>query len=280
MAATKIKEKHPGIKVVTYFLDPLAGATWNRILGEKKSAQRTGKIEKEIIEKSDLLIAQHEHKIHFEKQYNKQLQSKVRYLGVPLLSDNTGWFSKTMNTGNAINKRVVLYAGALSSKYRDPTYIIRAFAFVKSARLVIYVSNGEEWVKKIAENNNNVEVHGRVSHETIVAEMQNADAFLNIGNNLELQAPSKLIEYISYGKPIVSSLKIENDTSQNYLLKYPMGIIIDERVVTYEAAAAQIDTLIENRDGAVSYECLKKAYYTNTPEAFIEMLNSVYDYGE
>ena len=55
-----------------------------------------------------------------------------------------------------------------------------------------------------------------------------ADFLLNIGNDMEYMLPSKIFEYMSYDKPILSSVKCEKDLSINYLKTYQKAHIFNE----------------------------------------------------
>lgn len=52
---------------------------------------------------------------------------------------------------------------------------------------------------------------------------------LNIGNSTNNQLPSKVLEYIGTGKPIISIYNIEDDTSNLYLKKYPNSLLINQK---------------------------------------------------
>ena len=58
---------------------------------------------------------------------------------------------------------------------------------------------------------------GRVSHTVAIQYMSEADFLLNIGNSISSMVPSKIFEYISTGKPIISIYSNINDSSQYFI---------------------------------------------------------------
>jgi hypothetical protein len=51
--------------------------------------------------------------------------------------------------------------------------------------------------------------------------MREADVLVNIGNVTPFELPSKLVEYVSIGKPILNIVRSENDSSVEFLEAYP-----------------------------------------------------------
>ena len=77
-------------------------------------------------------------------------------------------------------------------------------------------------LKKRPSLTNRVFSHPRTSHKTAVQAMFEADILVNIGNSTSYQLPSKIIEYMATGKPILNLTTIKNDTSSKKLHNYPL----------------------------------------------------------
>ena len=69
--------------------------------------------------------------------------------------------------------------------------------------------------------NSKIFINGLVPRDAIPEILSQADVLLNIGNTNEFQEPSKLIEYIYIGKPVLNICSIENDSSKELLKNYP-----------------------------------------------------------
>ncbi len=66
-------------------------------------------------------------------------------------------------------------------------------------------------------------LHGLVPREQIPTILDSASILINIGNNNEFQEPSKILEYIYFGKPILNVCSIEKDSSLEVLSKYDLN---------------------------------------------------------
>ena len=65
-------------------------------------------------------------------------------------------------------------------------------------------------------------VHGQVDRSRAVAAMRSADVLVNIGNSTSHQVPSKVIEYMGMGKPILNLVQRDDDCALSFLEAYPM----------------------------------------------------------
>lgn len=64
---------------------------------------------------------------------------------------------------------------------------------------------------------------GKMPHTKAVKAMFSADCLVNVGNSTHYQLPSKLIEYMATGKPILNISSISNDSSSQILQNYPVS---------------------------------------------------------
>lgn len=69
-------------------------------------------------------------------------------------------------------------------------------------------------------------VHGMVGRHEVLQAMVDADLLVNIGNDSESQFPSKVIEYMAVGKPILNLVSISGDTSAEALADYPAALTV------------------------------------------------------
>ncbi|AMQ01379.1 hypothetical protein AY601_4541 [Pedobacter cryoconitis] len=70
--------------------------------------------------------------------------------------------------------------------------------------------------------NKSLFIHGMTSRENIPGILSEASVLVNIGNSNTYQEPSKIIEYIYLGKPILNVCSITEDSSKEALAKYPL----------------------------------------------------------
>lgn len=67
-------------------------------------------------------------------------------------------------------------------------------------------------------------IRTNVSLEDAIRSMEIADILINIGNEAVNQLPSKLLDYLSLGKPIVNFYSHAADTSMKLLKSYPLAL--------------------------------------------------------
>ena len=150
---------------------------------------------------------------------------------------------------------------------------MEVFKYVKNATLVMHITNPEDWVLELS--NPNIEIKGRIPHETVIDVIKASDGVLNIGNSDPIFAPSKIIEYIGFGKPIITSYRIDEDSSLKYMKQYPKALCIDERVKAAREAAAEIDAFLQLQDKPLSFGQLESLYHKNTPAAIADEIEKI-----
>lgn len=92
-----------------------------------------------------------------------------------------------------------------------------------------------------------VVLHGKLPHAEAVSAMHAANCLVNIGNATHYQLPSKVIEYMATGKPILNIYSIEGDSSANTLLGYPFHLNV--RAGQYE----DIDLIVQFVEQSPNY---------------------------
>jgi hypothetical protein len=58
--------------------------------------------------------------------------------------------------------------------------------------------------------------------------MKEANILVNIGNKSPYELPSKVVEYASFGKPVLNIARIEKDTSMEFFKAYPASLCLLE----------------------------------------------------
>jgi len=125
-----------------------------------------------------------------------------------------------------------VYVGTLYKSLRSPKFLLKCFESMckflpeKCMELHFYgaVNDCHEDFENLGQSN--VFVHGLVSREDVVIAMAGADVLVNIGNSAEAQLASKVIEYMSMGKPILNLVSIQCDASISVLANYASKLTI------------------------------------------------------
>ena len=126
----------------------------------------------------------------------------------------------------------IAYFGVLTIGIRTPDNFLAFFDKLQldEVELHWYVNEDtKQMVKNRSSTNINNVFHDMVPRSDAISLMVNEyHALLNIGNANSFQLPSKVIEYISTGKPIVHFSEINNDSAESILKARSNAIIISE----------------------------------------------------
>ena len=223
LAAQKIKKKYPNIKWVTYTTDPFTYSERNK----KKSLRVRKKymiLEKSIYAESNVNIFTQE---LYDFNLNEFDISHVNNLAFPyVLSDLSNLTSLNYKILNS-SKPKFLYAGALMKNIRHPEFALSVLSKLKDYDIFFYTAGdcGDILQKFEKENIHINSLIPRDKYMHLIT--KEADFLVNIGNINDLQSPSKFLELISTGKPIVNFYK-KKDSNYKMAERYPLGINIGE----------------------------------------------------
>jgi glycosyltransferase involved in cell wall biosynthesis len=145
--------------------------------------------------------------------------------GIYQLADNVTLSNKT-------DKIVLLFVGTFYHKIRNPgllldllEQIICHSSKLESCLQLQIIGSTNNMVVELLENRPNliskVFLYEKLPHAKAMAAMFRADCLVNIGNATHYQMPTKVIEYMFTGKPILNLTTIENDSSRQVLKSYP-----------------------------------------------------------
>lgn len=125
-----------------------------------------------------------------------------------------------------------VFAGYLHRTLRNPQYTLDLFASIKDPRIHLYIVGAgyEEMLRKYAEGSLAGRLHllGQMSIDECDAFLEDADVLVNIGNSVANMTPSKIFNYIGYGKPILNIVRVEGCPTLHYMEQYPLAYNVAE----------------------------------------------------
>ena len=156
--------------------------------------------------------------------------NNIHYVGIPLLAPVSINLTdkKTLLVDSGIS---ILFVGTMPKRIRDPHFTIKLMEGLASWKVNFYIIGRSDHMSEInraINRSSNIKFLGYVPHDKILHYLKEADILLNIGNSFANMIPSKIFEYMSYGKPIISTSKIPNDPCKKYLGHYEKSIVINE----------------------------------------------------
>lgn len=194
-----------------------------------------------------------------EKDYeNSAFKDKITYFDLPLFFADGKENVKTAPKEQVPKTPMKLvYTGSIYRTIRNPEYMLEVLSRLSDVDFKLYVIGSfygwnedtgsflKEWKEKYGEK---IAFLDRVSREEVAEYLSQADVLLNIGNTTENQCPSKVLDYIASGKPILHFRKIGPCSSMRYLEKYPNVCIVDERE-EIEKSASEIRRFLKQAPG-------------------------------
>ncbi len=226
-----LKNKYPNLKWMVDIGDPFCfrhdTPTNNHALYYKKNY----KIEKEIFAKTDCISVTTETTKQKYAELFPESSDKINVIP-PLMAPSTQ-VSKILD--NHTNSIKLIFVGTLYKAIRNPHYLLHLFSKLLhsniSDKLELHFYGGindcqSEFTSYRSMVNKNLFLHGLVPREEVLQAMDNATVLINIGNDNMYQLPSKIVEYVLTGKPIINIAKLSNDSSTEFLQSYPSTLIL------------------------------------------------------
>lgn len=244
-ALIKFKRKYQNVKAVIYELDSAVdGIRMSKIPIFYNKA-----VEKWLSEKyeiADTVIVMKSHEEYWKGKFEKRFGDKLKIADIPVLTE------KPQNKQQEKKQASMIYSGLLDKKYRSPSYLLSVLREL-SKKIEFEFSfyskgNCEEKIKSAVNEIEGIRRCGYVSQEKLEQVTENADILVNIGNSVSKSVPSKMIAYMSYGKPIIHFSSQKDDICKEYLYRYPLSLVIDQTDKP-ETACKKIAEFIEKTKG-------------------------------
>ena len=225
---SKIKSQFPQIHTVVYELDSV-GDGISSGSGYRNLVNHT--IERWIgkqYRKSDRIIVMDSHSCYWKKKFERKHGHKLVFADIPVLvAKHIPPICKEESDTISF-----LYGGMIQQEYRSPDHLLAVFDdYAKQHNAVLdFYSKGdcEDKIAKFAEHVEGIKQNGYVPEAVLDEAIAKADALVSIGNKISRSIPSKLITYLSYGKPVIHISSQQDDPCIKYLEHYPLGLVLYE----------------------------------------------------
>lgn len=186
-----------------------------------------------------------------QNSYFPLYQKKTKMIVLPLLKNNCVLH-------NEVSKRVILtFAGAFYSAIRRPDEMLQILASLPKSYIVQLLGNGCRGViqeKSVLFKECKLIDRGMVNHKECLESIRNSNILINVGNKVTNQLPSKVFEYISFGKPIINIYYNENDLGLKYFRKYPLCFNISANNYDDKDIKALVRFCEENKNKSLTYD--------------------------
>ena len=208
--------------------------------------------------------------------------SKIVFMDIPMLITYNSATQKQVNPMYD-GQFAILFIGTMPNRIRDPRYVFQLAGMVAKDNIHFYFAGRSDYMNDLdtlMKKNDNIHFLGEINHDEIPVYVEGVKLLLNIGNSIPGMLPSKVFEYMSYRKPILSTIKHSADLSVSYLGKYGAAFIIDERKPLDESVEETRNFINQVMKGVIDInisELIEKdgALYLNTPQCFCEKIESI-----
>lgn len=254
-ASVRIKKLNPKVLLVPYVYDnyvesePLHKFKLNALIKRKNYI----KAEERFIESSDMYVAVHSLRTHYETTLRPDLLRKVVFTEHPLLRRNDGYKSVS-------NDLMITYTGSLIKGYVEAEGFLELLSEIDSKHKFHFYAfgNGVVGVNKFL--NENVFLHDKVSKDEVNEIIRNSSVLISIAEFSGKQISSKIFDYMSSGKPIIQYSYSPDCINVKILEKYPLKLNIfhDDGA---EVNSKKLVNFLDSVSGkSVSFEQVAKLY--------------------
>lgn len=275
LAGYNLKKKYNNVKYLPILWDPILGKTYARYLPEKYAHKELKKFENSILYTADIVVSMASNKQYLSMfMGNGFLFNKIRFLDLPRLS------KPSLRAKDSIyiqcDSLNFVYAGVISLPDRDPYTLLESLdalenmninVIIFTARDIIRLNNRQKF------ENIKVTYYDYIDRCQLLSVYEAADFFINLGDSNSNMLPSKIFEYMSYGKPIISTYLTEDDCTIKYLHRYPLCYLFNQNHPQPVRKLKQF--IIDNKDVRLEYDKVIEIFPQNTPKSYVDLINEL-----
>jgi len=262
--------------VIYYQLDPYMShsscfANVSKKTGVKRYNKRLSE-EKSVCQLSRKIIMT---ELIYNDYQNSELSEylkKSEILDFPNLKRREFTSDSSYNIHYDKNKINLTFSGYLYNNYiRQPDFMFKLIRLLCAKRSDVMLnlvgsynlevfkpSYINEFIRPIQKN---ITFWDKVKSEFAINSLLQSDILINIGNTIPNQIPSKIIDYISTGKPIINICKLKNCPTIKYTERYPACLnIFEEDGLPDRIVDNVYEFCLENKERQIPYENIEKLY--------------------
>lgn len=266
-----LKRKYPDIHFCVYDVDSFSNKIGDRIIPYAIQQKLFWRWEKWVLGKVDQIVVMKNHTSHYQNKKYKPYFQKIDYANFPTLVLNNIGVSRRDS-----KKILCIHLGTLSKVYRNPVRICEVFSCLKNYSLHFYGNTDDKEILDRYEgaSQGSIAYKGIISFENGQKLLSEADVLISIGNAKSEMVPSKIFEYISYGKPIIHFYSFPEDPVISYLRHYPLALLVNEQEPV-ESIAQTVFAFVETNIGkSVTKSEILENFSMNTPGFSIDLIES------
>lgn len=157
----------------------------------------------------------------------------------------------------------LLFTGWLYSDIRSPEYFMKIISKLDERFQITFMGKEcEHLIERFPiETKAEIITISQQPYEVALQAMTDADILINIGNSVPVHMPSKTLEYINTGKPMVNFYKFDNCPTLYYTNRYPLSLNLYEGDTDIESVTRKFIQFCEDNKGkTVDHEYILNEY--------------------
>ena len=267
-----LKQEITSLKLVLYELDSSCDISHKVGFVGKMQINAIFRWHKRCYSVADRIVIMRCHEKYVRKTLFRSFPNKILFSDLPMLEKRVR--DQTDSTSHEV---FALYAGTLSSRYRSPNYCLSLLNYGDIRRINVHFFSSGDCQNLIDSyvNGQTIFSHGIIDHDELIQWERKASFLINIANKNSNSLPSKLINYISTGKPIIHFTNSPNDVCISYLKKYPACLIINEEDPLETSYKKLMKFIDNNQYERVDYDHIAESYAENLPEYSVNLINNL-----
>ena len=198
------------------------------------------------------------------KAHKLPLPPKVEAAGFPMITANQKTRVKRVD-----GKIHLLFCGWLYSDIRSPKYVLDIVSRLDERFEVTFMGKECEKLQECfpIKTRATLITLPNQPYDVALQAMADADVLINIGNSVPVHMPSKTLEYINTGKPMVNFYKFADCPTLYYTNRYPLALNLYEEEKDIDAVAAQFVRFCEENGGkTVNHDWVETEFAECTPK--------------
>ena len=260
LTGCQMMKDFPGLKHIAVLWDPVKGQMATVKLPKAYTDKRISEVEEFVSKYTTLQISTLSMK-SYHKEHGDIAEDHRIYLDIPSILKPeaevpTRYLSLLKKDG--VN---IVFSGLLSEYYRDARPIIRLLNQCDDAERInlVFFSRGEKESVEVAAKDfkGTIVYHDYIPLTELHTIYRHADYLLNISHINANMVPSKIFEYMSFGKPIISTYVTDGDAAQRYICRYLEGVCIDLKKTDVNNVVV-LNEFLEKEHKPVAFEVVKK----------------------
>lgn len=266
-----LKKAFPKIKFMPIFWDSLSGGFCPKFLPNDYCRYKKRTLEKKVMDIADKGIVMESSKLHHQETSMKyQYFKKLEVLNIPYLYRRVDMSSRFVYPKVGLH---FVYTGTLSQ--RNPDYILKLLSLLGNSKVTFICD--VSFHQNIYKNpfNGTLECIPYMPYEKLESYLRSADVLFNMGVRESTAISGKIFDYMGYCKPIITTSFTDNEASVSYIERYPLGLVIDERLSIEENLDKLKEFLNKCAKSTVSFDEIAREFKTTLPDSYIKVIKSL-----